>query len=359
VARPRRTNIRDVARASGVSPTTVSLILNNLDQRISEATRQRVREAMDRLHYRPNRLAQGLQTRRSGVLAVVVPELRHTFADVYFGELISGIYDKASRLGYQIMLEVARPEFVRTKKYSELFDRCFIDGMVFIGSNDRHEFVADFAGGQYPFVLANNYFREHDLNHVVCDYWQAGRLVAGCLAKLGHRRIGMIHGALDVQTARDLQASFAAGLAEHGVRLEERLMVDGMFTEEGGGQAVVELLRRDPELTAVFAGNDKMAIGAVHQLLEMGRRVPEDISVIGCDDIPQAPYITPSLTTVRMPLYELGMRACERLVQLIRGQIDRCREVMPVELIHRSSVCAPARAGEAVQAARPPEPDVP
>ncbi len=342
VARPRvrPVSIRDVARASGVSLTTVSLILNNGDSRISRPTRQRVLAAIERLGYRPNRLAQGLQNRRSNILAILVPQLGHTFADTYFGELISGIYDRANRSGYKILLEAAAPGFISQKRYLELFDRCFIDGMLFMGSNDRHLFVREFLDRRRPFILVNNVLP--DLDSVACDYAAAARLAAEHLTELGHRQIGLIHGAMDIQTARDLKDAFIDTLADRGISLSASRLEDGLYTAEGGAEAAERLLRRDPRITALFAGNDKMALGALQRLAAMGRRVPEDISVIGCDDIHQSAYVTPPLTTIRTPLYEVGRRACQHLIEAVRGEGTLpLREVLPVELVVRRSTAAP------------------
>ncbi|GMU21919.1 MAG: LacI family transcriptional regulator [Phycisphaerae bacterium] len=333
-------SIRDVALASGVSLTTVSLVLNRADRRISQATRERVLSAIEQLGYRPNRLAQGLQSRRSRILAILVPQLNHTFADAYFGELISGIYDHASRSNYKILLEAAAPAFIRTRKYIELFDQCYVDGMLFMGSHDGHDFVQELTGPERPFLLVNNIMP--GLGHVVCDYGAAGRLAAAHLLGLGHRRIGMIEGGTTVQTARDLGSAFAKALQDQGVALPPELVEDGLFTEEGGAQAAERLIRKEPALTAIFAGNDKMAIGAIHRLTAMGWSVPGSVSVMGCDNIGQAAFVTPPLTTVQMPLYDLGRRSCQRLLEMIRTPGMSCAEVLPVEVVIRGSTAKAA-----------------
>ncbi len=331
----KRISIRDVAKASGVSLTTVSLVLNKSDQRISEQTRQRVLDTIRKLGYRPNRLAQGLQTRRSHILAILVPQLSHTFADVYFGELISGIYDHADRSGYKILLEVAGDRFVRKGAYEDLYEQCFIDGMLFMGSDASHTFVEELGGPNRPFMLVNNVIG--GLDHVVCDYAEAGRLAAEHLAELGHRRIAMIRGSTTVHTANELTESFTAALRSRRIMIDHDRIEDGLFTEEGGADATRRLLARAPHLSAIFAGNDKMAIGAIQALLDMGKRVPHDLSVMGCDDIHQASFVTPPLTTVHTPLYELGERCGQRLIELLTGQRTSCREVMPVEMKVRGS----------------------
>jgi LacI family transcriptional regulator len=333
----RRYTIKDIAEQSGVSLSTVSLVLND-NPRISSETRQRVLRTIQRLGYQPNRMARALAWRHSRTLAVLVPQLRHAFADVYFGEIVSGIYDRASKLGYKILLEVARAEFVENKEYLQLYDQKFVDGMLFIGANSRHRFVAELTDGSRPFMLVNNYSKEYDLNYIVSNYrygaWQATQH----LVRLGHRHIGFISGGLgEIQTSQDIFESFQEVLTEHGIEFGPAQMEDGWLTEEGGMKAAEQLLRRNPNLTAIFALNDKMALGAIKKLHELGLRVPHDIAVVGFDDIPAASYSIPGLTTVHQPLYEIGKLACERLIELIHGKTARVQEVIPIYLTVRES----------------------
>ena len=333
----KRYTIKDIAEQSGVSLSTVSLVLNN-NPRISQATRDRVLKTIERLGYQPNRMARALAWRHSRTLAVMVPQLRHAFADVYFGEIVSGICDRAAKLGYKIMLEVARTEFIENKEYLQLYEQKFVDGIMFVGANSRHQFVQDFADGQRPFLMVNNYSKEHDLNYVVSNYRYGAWQAAMHLLRLGHRRIGFISGGMnEIQTSQDVFEALKEVLVEHKLELSPQMIVDGWLTEEGGMKAAEELLRNDSQITALFALNDKMALGAIKKLNELGLRVPQDIAVVGFDDIPQASYSIPSLTTVHQPLYEIGKLACERLVELVHGNVSRVQEVIPIYLVVRES----------------------
>ena len=333
----KRYTIKDIAEQSGVSLSTVSLVLND-NPRISQATRDRVLKTIERLGYQPNRMARALAWRHSRTLAVMVPQLRHAFADVYFGEIVSGICDRAAKLGYKIMLEVARTEFIENKEYLQLYEQKFVDGIMFVGANSRHQFVQDFADGQRPFLMVNNYSKEHDLNYVVSNYRYGAWQAAMHLLRLGHRRIGFISGGMnEIQTSQDVFEALKEVLVEHKLELSPQMIVDGWLTEEGGMKAAEELLRNDSQITALFALNDKMALGAIKKLNELGLRVPQDIAVVGFDDIPQASYSIPSLTTVHQPLYEIGKLACERLVELVHGNVSRVQEVIPIYLVVRES----------------------
>jgi DNA-binding LacI/PurR family transcriptional regulator len=336
----KNVSIKDVARESQSSLTTVSLVLNNRAPRISRATRERVLETVNRLGYRPSRLAQGLQSQRSGCLAILLPQLRRAFADAYFGELISAIHDCAQKAGYKILLEVAHPDYVQSGRHVELFDRHFVDGVLCLGVTNRDTFLKDYESGTRPTIIVNNYLPGLKLNRVNCDYEQAGDLAGRHLLELGHRNFGLIHGASEVQTTRDHRSGFEKALAEYGVKLPESHACDGLYTEEGGEAAAIELLRRAPKITAVLAGNDKMAIGAISGIKKSGLRVPQDVSVVGCDDIHQGEFCDPPVTTVHTPLYELGTRGCMALLDLIEGRVKTVEETHPVSLTIRHSTCA-------------------
>ncbi len=322
-----RASIRDVARESGVSLTTVSLVLNKGDARISDVTRQRVLDAIERLQYRPSRLARGLPNNRAHTLAVLLPDLSHAFADPYFGEIISGIYDHAADRDYRLMLQVARRDFVRQKLYDVLIEECSVDGILFLGATEKHRFLAEIDGTDKPLLVVNNHFPQWKLRTVLCDYPEAGRLAADHLAALGHTRVGHISGpSAEVYTAAQVTGAFVDRLAEHGIELPDRLIVDGQFQSERGEQAAHELLIREPDLTAIFCGNDKMALGACHACRRMGRRPGEDIAIVGCDNIPAAQMADPPLTTIHMNFYQLGILACKTMIDLVDDAQRRERE---------------------------------
>jgi len=332
----RRVSMREVALQASVSVATVSMVLND-NPRISKATQIKVRRIIEKLGYRPNRLAQSLSSQYTRVLAVLLPPLRHAFSDPYFGELLSGICDRADRLGHKVMLESAKPDFLRERKHMELFERRFVDGMFCLGVNDRHPFVKDFAAAGFPMVCVNNYFPDLKLDYVVADYRSGAEQVMSVLLQLGHKRIALINGAPEAQTARDVFEVFSARMTDAGLETGTGWTADGRLTEEGGAAATDEIIQRHPDVTAVFAGNDKMALGAMHRLVELGRSVPGDVSVVGFDDIQQMAFVNPSLTTVHLPLYEVGARACELLVQRVRGKTDKISERLATHLVLRDS----------------------
>ncbi len=331
-----KVNIREVARQAGVSTATVSMVLNE-NPRISRATQLKVQRMIERMGYQPNRLAQSLSSRYTQVIAVLLPPLRHALADAYFGEIISGIADRAGKLGQKMIIEQAKPQFIKESKHIELYERRYVDGVLALGFNEKHAFLRDFAGRQYPMILVDNRFGGNILDCLHCDYRGGAEQAMNFLLQLGHRVIGMIYAAPESPTARDVTEVYARRLREAGIAPLQSWMSDGCFTDEGGAAAAGELISRHPEMTALLCGNDKMALGAIRYLVEHGHRVPQDVSVIGFDDLQHLAYANPSLTTVHLPLYELGVLACGRLVELIHGKTDRVYEVLPTHLVLRES----------------------
>lgn len=326
-------SLRDLAKMANVSVATVSMVLNE-NPRISRATQLKVQRLIERTGYKPNRIAQSLSSKYTRVIAIMLPALRHAFADAYFGELISGVCDRAGKLGHKVMLESAKPEFLKDKRHVELFERRFVDGVLLLGFNDRHGWLSELVDRGYPVVSANNYLPDLGIGHVTCDYRSGAEQIMNYLVQLGHRKIGLICGAPETATQRDMIEVFQAKL---GLSSSSTWIEDGRFTEAGGAAAAERLLDRHPDLTAIFGGNDKMAVGALYYLGRRGLRCPDDVSVTGFDDIQHTAYVNPALTTVHVPLYEAGAQACERLIERIRGRTDQVEEVLQTHLVLRDS----------------------
>ena len=332
----RVVSLRDVAKEAKVSAATVSMVLNG-NPRISRATATRIQRLVERMGYQPNRLAQSLSSKHTNVIAVMLPALRHAFADAYFGEIISGICDKAGKMGYKVMLEQAKPEFVKDKQHVRLYERRFVDGVLCLGTNDRHRWLGDFAPAGCPAMLVDNAVDEFKVDSVVCDYASGAEQVMNYLIQLGHRRVGLITAGQDIKMARRVRKAYETQLSNLNVDCDETCVADGKFTEEGGAAAASKLLDAHPDMTALFAGNDKMAIGAMHEAVRRGLRVPNDLSVVGFDDLRHAAFINPTLTTIHLPLYEVGSAAMERLVERIHGRPEPVKDVLPTHLIVRQS----------------------
>ena len=324
-SRKRGPNLRDVAKAADVSVATVSLVLNN-SERISDGTKTRVRQKMDELGYQPNRLAQSLSGKYTMTLAVLLPDLTGAFADQYFGSLLSGIVEAAQERGYKILLEQVKPDYIEGRKHLELFERRHTDGVLLLGHSDTHKYARDFTKAGHPAIVVDNVLEHPKHGRLIADfvmsnYRQGAEQAMNYLTQLGHRKIGLITAAPNIATTRHLTSTWRKACEKFPEAVDcDSLCVDGQFTEIGGASAMETLLDRHPDLTAVFTGNDKMALGAMQVARRRGISVPEELSIVGFDDLAQSAFVSPSLTTIHLPLEEVGQTACDCLIDRVQGK---------------------------------------
>lgn len=331
----KRTTIADIAREAGFSQSTVSLVINN-NPRISEDTRAKVLAAIEKYGYKPNIQARGLALRSSRTISVVLPDIPHVFADNYFGELLGGIYAGCSEAGYKVLVDLANMKFIRTQEYMNILDMQQADGMLFVGSTNYDQYLSIFHEKKSPFLLVNSYFPQWDIDYVMADYEHVAKLAAEHLLGLGHRKIGVITGT-NVQTAVDMLEAFEKNLKEAGVAQEDIPWADGRFSEKIGFEAARVVMTLNPNITAIMCGNDTMATGAIRYLQSRGLRVPEDVSVMGVENLPTAMLTNPKLTTISNRLHDLGLLASKQLLALTREEVTSCKERLKGELIIRDS----------------------
>ena len=335
----KRKTIVDIAKECGVSPSTVSLVINN-NPRISDSTRNKVMHAIEKNGYQPNIQARGLAMRSSRIMSVVLPDIDNVFADSYFGELLSGIYNTSSDSSYKIMIDLANIKFIRTQEYMTMLQTQRADGMMYVASTLYDQFLSVFQEGSHPFLLVNHYFPNSRLNYVAADHKESARLAAKHLLELGHRKVGMVTGT-NIQTAVDFLEVFEQSLRDAGLSESDKPWADGRFSEEVGFEAAGTLLTLNPNLTAIMCGNDKMAIGVMRYIHSIGKRVPQDISVMGMDDVKPASLTSPKLTTISHNLLDLGKTACKALLALVREEVSSVQEMTPVHLVVRESTAPP------------------
>ena len=333
----KRCTIKDIARESGFSLSTVSLVLNN-HPRISAATREKVMEVVRKHDFCPNSAARGLASKTTRTLSVVIPNLTRVFSDIYLGEIISGIYERATTTGYKILLDIATEKFVQSREYLKLLASRRVDGMLFIASDIRADYLGVFEGTRHPFLLVNHFFPGKKLNYVSVDYAASARLAAEHLLGLGHRKIGLIAGT-NTYTGLTFRDEFLKACREWPAGKAEVQWVDGgeEWSQRGGYAAAGKLAGQYPGMTAIMAANDRMAMGAMRWLADHHVSVPEEVSVMGVDDIQMASYVNPGLSTIRHDLYQLGIDACDRVLQLMKGEISECSDLLPTSLVVRGS----------------------
>ena len=307
-----RVTIADVARLAQVSPTTVSHVLSG-KRRVRGATGERVLEAIRELGYRPNFAAQQLRTRRSRMVAVIVPDITNPF----YSTLTRGLADVVGGEEYGTYVCNTDGSLPRERKFmSDVLDRG-ADGIVMASVSPVSENDLTKARFGTPIVCIGDSIDDQEVDLVTAEHETGARTAAAHLVMRGARRIAMIQGPPEAGTGRD--DGFKEALAEASVTWDPALMVRGDWTRAGGRAAMRELMERDPRPDAVFCANDLTAIGAMDVTRELGLRIPEDIRLVGFDDVDAATIVTPALTTVRNPAYETGAEAGRLLVSRMLG----------------------------------------
>ncbi|MEV4644692.1 LacI family DNA-binding transcriptional regulator [Saccharopolyspora sp. NPDC049357] len=305
---------RDVARLAGVSQPTVSRALRG-DQRVSEATRERVQRAADALNYVPSETGRSLSTRVTKRIGVVVTDLTNPF----YPHLIGPLHDELEQHGYRMMLFTERSETAVASQ--RLLDRS-IDGVVLATATIGSRLPDDLQRRELPFVFLNREAGGRPADAAVVDNELGGRLVARELAELGHRDIAHIGGPAETTTGREREMGFRLGLSESGIGLPEDSVRRGPFDFDTGYRGLTEILDGPTRPTAVFCGNDVIAIGAFNAARARGVRIPEDLTLIGFDDIPMAAWEAFGLSTVHYDLAELAQEAARLLVRRIEADDD-------------------------------------
>ncbi|MCV2488892.1 LacI family transcriptional regulator [Geodermatophilus sp. YIM 151500] len=328
-----------VARAAGVSQSTVSRALRG-DPRVREETRRRVDEAALRLGYVPNSLAAGLVRRSTRTVAVIVSDLTNPF----FPSLLTPIYDELQLLGYRVVLLTERTDIPTGQEtLRRLLDRS-IDGVLVTTATLGSRFAVELQQRRLPMVLLNRYIDGLDVDRVTSDN-HGGAVIGGRhLLDLGHRRIAVVRGPANTSTSRDRLAGLTEALAEAGLSLDPALVREGTFSHQNGYQHTRELLRLPDPPTAIVCGNDVVAFGAIDAALSLGVRVPDDVSILGYDDIPMAAWEVFQLSTLRQPIGDMARAAVRMLAERIEGadEIGPGREqVFATSLVRRATVDRP------------------
>ncbi|MGD8624172.1 MAG: LacI family DNA-binding transcriptional regulator [Anaerolineae bacterium] len=328
-----RITMSDVAREAGVSLMTVSRVVNDKDD-VSQATRQRVLQVIDRLGYRPSGIARGLATKRTGTLGLVVPDV----ANPFFSELARGAESIAYAAGYNVFLCNTEEDPARELRVLQSLEEKRIDGLVLCSSRLERDALRRAVSHFAAVVLVNRPLDEPGVSKVFVDDVAGGLAVTRHLLAAGHRRIGFLAGPAASFSGRRRLQGYRAALSEAGLTYRAEWLRHGAPSAEGGHRAARQLLADSSDLTALFCYNDLVAVGALQACAELDRRVPDDLAIVGFDDIPFAALVTPPLTTCRVPRHELGARAVRLLLDRFRGEADGDREVvLRPELVVRAS----------------------
>lgn len=327
--------MKDVARLAGVSVQTVSCVVNGTGS-ISTRTRQRVLRAIDELNYRPDPIARSMRTRQTRLIGLLVLDITNPVHSV----IAEAVESAAHANGYKVILYNVSNSPERERESLEAVAEGLVDGLVIVNSVDRERTLRFLAEEAILAVLIDCQ-SDFAVPTVMVDNVRAGYVATEHLIQLGHRRIAHISGSAPMIISQQRLEGYRRALADHGLTYERVVYLmkaswDWDFAS--GYRAMRELLEGDPRPTAVFAASDQMAIGAYRAIVEAGLRIPQDISVVGFDDIEAAAYATPPLTTIRQPFTDMAASAVATLLRLMDGQdVEETLHILPFELIVRGS----------------------
>lgn len=332
--------LRDVAREAGVHPSTASRALNGATRgQVSGATAARVTAAAERLGYRPNALAQGLRSARTGTVGLVLPDLTNPL----FPPIVRGLEDRLAAEDVTVLTASSGNDATRERAILDVMLRRRVDGLIVATALRDSPLVDELVARGTPVVLLNRTVDSPPLPSVAPDDHLGMRLAVSHLVGLGHTRIAHVAGSSSASTSIVRQQGFIAWMRESGLEPDPDLIVAARWVTQPDGQvAFGALLDRRPDLTAVVAANDLVALGCYAALAERGRSVPGDVSVVGFNDVPFSEWLSPALTTVRIPKQALGVRAAELMLEAIRDP-----DAPPVglrlapDLVVRGSTAAP------------------
>lgn len=311
------TTIFDVARRAGVSIGTVSRVVNNRD-RVHPATRERVLKAIRELDYHANALARGLASQQTATLGLVIPQVN----DPFFYQVVRGVEEAASAANYSLLI-ASQPRLPASEhRYLRLFQRGYVDAMVLAAIEIHTHEVQEIMEQGIPIVLVQ-LDTDNNVPTFLADNYSGGRAMAEHLVLEHHyQRVAYITSTDHTPDSRERLRALRDVLQENGLNLPAEYIVRGDYLRDSGYQAMQQLLDLPERPEAVFAANDQMAIDAMMAIRERGLCIPEDIAVVGFDDIPMASYVSPPLTTVHQPIYELGWHAAHMALEIINSEQD-------------------------------------
>lgn len=319
--------IKDVAKKAGVSVATVSRAINN-NGYVHEDTRKLIDEAIQELNYKPNEVARSLFNKKSRLIGLILPDIRNPF----FPELARGVEDEMQEHGFRLIIGNADEQLEKELDYIETFKLNNVNGL--ISATTNADVMTYYDKLSFPLVLLDRTSDQHP--SVQADGYKGGRLAASELVKRGSRRITLLKGPVELQTARD---RFKGAVDElYHAKVHFDVMTTSSFAVEKAEYWSKELFEQFPETDGVIASNDVVAAAILHEAQKLGRSIPEDLQIIGYDDIPFSQFLYPPLSTIRQPAYEMGREAAKLLIKQINGEKLEAKCIkLPVEFIERQT----------------------
>jgi len=331
----------DVAKLAGVSTATVSRFINSPDT-VREATREKVTRAMKTCNYKYNALARGFVTKKSNTIGLIIP----TISNPVFADSTKGVQDCADKRKMQVILGNSYYKYDKEENLVKTLREKQVDGLIITTTNLKGDVLKTLLDENFPFVLLFSTVKGGPLSAVGVDNYRGGYLATEHLITLGHKRIGMLAGKFAI-TDRSYHRwrGYRQCLKNYGIPYDKALLAQTEYSLAGGRDTVKKLLALKKPPTAIFCSNDYLALGAMKGAREMGLRLPDDLSIVGFDDMQTSSYVIPALTTIQQPAYKMGEIAAELLFQRMESTAKPVQRMLESSLIIRESTTIPPDIG--------------
>ena len=329
--------IREVANLAGVAPITASRVINDSGY-ASEDVRKRVKQAAEQLNYVPNFLAKSLKSKRTQTLALVITDITNPF----WTTVARGVEDAASKKGYNVIFCNTDESASKQSGYLKTLIQKQVDGILLVPAQSEDNPIEFLRQQNVQVVMLDRKLPNVQVDVVRCDSQGGAYQLVKLLIRLGHRRIAFLSGPIGVSSAEDRMAGYNLALKDAGLEINDQLVFSGEYSVDSGYQRTKRLLSMSPRPTAMFASNNFIAIGALKALRDAHVVVPDEMSVVGFDDLPLSIVVDPFLTVADQPAYEMGRLATQRLLEHLDGEVvDKVQEILlPVSIIERKSTKA-------------------
>lgn len=328
----KTTTIRDVAKAAGVHPSTVSRVING-NTNISQDTVNKVLTVIKELNYVPNALARGLKTNKLHTFGMLIPDI----ANPFFAGLARGVENAANEHGYNVILCNTDYSLEKEITYLRLLEERRVEGLILANAKFQYKSIIELEKRRLPYMLLSRNIKGLQKNSISIDNIAGGFLATQYLIRLGHKKIGHIAGPYNTNATMDRIKGYKKALQYYGISFDKQYLSRGDFKSRGGYHIMNNYLKFDDPPTAIFTANDLLAVGVLEAIKEKGYDVPHDFSIVGFDDIQLASHLSPPLTTIRQPMLDMGYLAIIKLLERIEKQISHENIFLKPELIERKS----------------------
>ena len=319
----KNVTMKDIAQMAGVSKATVSMVMSKKDASISDATRKKILRIAKEMSYIPNSIARSLSTKKSGTIGIILPDITNPF----FSEMVRAIEDEAERLKYNLIICNSDNDIDKEEKYIRLLLSKLIDGVIFMSGGKSNESISLLKNNNVPFVLVDRYIEGYKDDYgVFCLNSQGVAEGIKYLYEKGHRKIVFVKGRENLEVSKQRLEGYIKAMKNYGI-YNDKYIFEGDFNVEGGIIATEKIISIFQDLDAIFYSNDMMALGGMKTLFRNGYKIPRDISIIGFDNILISQIIEPELTTIAQPIYIMGKKACNILIDIIKGDLPDEKQV--------------------------------